>query len=117
MPLPDPATHNTAPTHYKTHGPGLPEPSGNVRSAGAAGAPLRGSGSAALELLAPLRSIAHPGRGVQQDHLQLLGGESSFCGSFSMMKEELRQPGTAHARDCQPVRSGELCARGGMDTP
>ena len=115
MPLPDPATHNTAPTHYKTHGPGLPEPSGNVRSAGAAGAPLRGSGSAALELLA---LCDHRARVEEFNRTTCsFSVAKAASAAVSMMKEELRQPGTAHARDCQPVRSGELCARGGMDTP
>ena len=34
---------------------------------------------------------------------------------FDMMNEELRQPGTARARDCQAVRAGVWRVTGGMD--
>ena len=49
--------------------------------------------------------------------MELIGRKSSFSGTFGMMNEELRQPATARARDCQAVRAGVWCVTGGMDTP
>ena len=51
------------------------------------------------------------------DHQKLLGVESSTAGTLTMMNEELRQPGTARARDCQAVQCAGACATYGMDTP
>ena len=51
------------------------------------------------------------------DHLGLLGVETSTFGTLDMMNEELRQPGTARARDCQAVQCAGACATCGMDTP
>jgi len=78
-------------------------PCGRAGGLQAAAAALGSSSAAALGLLGQ-QLRARVDEEVCPAHVELLGHETSFAGTFDMMNEELRQPATARARDCQAVR-------------